>query len=222
MLTLITRLLSTRTPERGHVLPDNSFRKEVQAVEPGALIIGNRVYVQGLSAAGRLFVFNREQIQFLWALQKMKEPTAAAFSINQSEEWATKFMNSKKFKEYVAHKMDEFSIKNGLTVEWWYSFGKQLTEGKTTKWEARCGKCDERRTLLPYEAESFRDDNSDISVACSCGNKMYVQEQNVDFKPTREMVEGWKELGSRLIPKIERIHHQYENVEISFESEESK
>jgi len=40
----------------------------------------------------------------------------------------------------------------------------------------------------------------------------------VDFKPSREQVQGWVELGARLIPKIERVHHQFEKTEIVFES----
>jgi hypothetical protein len=201
---------------------DPSFRKEVTAVEPGALIVGNRVYVQGLSASGRLFVFKREQIQFLWSLQKMKSVQAAALSINQSEEWAERFMNSKKFREYVAHKMDEFSVKNGLTVEWWYQFGKQLTEGKKTVWHAKCVACEGERDLLSYEVESKRNDEMEFEVLCSCGNPMTIKEMVTEMKPTREQVEGWKELGSRLIPKVERVHHQFENVEISFESDSEK
>lgn len=203
-------------------MTDPSFRKEVNQVEPGALIIGNKVFVQGLSASGRLFVFNREQIQFLWALQKMKEPSVAALSINRDEEWAERFMNSKKFKQYVAHKMDEFSVKNGLTVEWWYQFGKTLTEGKRVYWRATCGSCAATRELLGYEIEALRNDDMDLVVECSCGASMLVKECVEEMKPTREQVEGWKELGSRLIPKIERVHHQFENVEISFESEEAK
>lgn len=198
-----------------------SFRREVNQVEPGALVIGNRAYVQGLGASGRLFVFNREQIQFLWALQKMKEPTAAALSINRDQQWADKFLKSRKFQAYVAHKMEELSVKNGLTIDWWYEFGKQLTEGKKTHWNLNCPNCGEVRKLLTYEMESLRSDDMEVKVSCTCGADMKCECVTQDFKPTREQVEGWKELGSRLIPKIERVHHQYENIEISFESEES-
>jgi hypothetical protein len=200
---------------------DSSFRNEVQNVEPGALIIGNQVFVQALSASGRMFVFTRKQIQFLWALQKMKNVDAAAISINEEPDWATRFMASRKFKDYVVHKMEEMSVRNGLTVEWWYQFGKTLTEGKEVWYEGECEHCHESVKMLPYEAESCRDDDGSFNPLCrKCSAPLTLTEKEEEFKPTREQVEGWKELGSRLIPKIERVHHQFENVEIEFQSTE--
>ncbi len=198
-----------------------SFRREVQAIEPGALIIGKQVYVPGLSASGKLFVFSRKQVQFLWALQKMKEVSVAALSINESEEWASRFIVSPKFKSYVAHKMEEFSVKNGLTIEWWYQFGKTLAEGKQTTFEGTCNHCGTAVMMLPYEAESCRDDEGSLKAVCTnCSAPLDLVEKTKEFRPSREQVEGWKELGSRLIPKVERVHHQFENVQIEFQSEE--
>jgi hypothetical protein len=71
--------------------------------------------------------------------------------------------------------------------------------------------------------ESFRKDDMTLEVPCPvCYKPMLAQEMKEEFKPSREQVVSWQELGSRLIPKIERVHHQFENVNIQFESEEAQ
>jgi len=71
-----------------------------------------------------------------------------------------------------------------------------------------------------YEAETYRDDDDRLRASCyGCYKPVELKYILEEFKPTREQVEGWKELGSRLIPKIERVHHQFEKSEYIFEEE---
>lgn len=187
-----------------------------------SLSVGGEVLSVGFQVGGRMYVFTPRQTQFLMALQKLKSVVAASLSVDKPEEWGQAFLKSAKFHRYVSAKMQEFSAKNGMTVEWWYQFGQWAAEGKKTRWEAACAKCQEKQELTAWELESRRNDDLSVEMACtSCGGMMAVQEIVEPFVPSREQVVAWQELGQRLIPKIERVHHQFENVSIEFQSEEA-
>lgn len=178
------------------------------------------MFVAALYAGGKPFVFTRTQMEFLLALQKMKNLEASAMSVGKEEGWAKGFLASKKFKAYLTSKMLEFSIRNGMTIEWWYTFGKWLTEGYRELYRVKCHYCEYEGDMNTYEVEQYRQDDMTFAVPCpACYKSVVVEHEKEVFKPTREQVEGWKELGSRLIPKVERVHHQFENTEIVFESQ---
>jgi len=189
-----------------------------------ALIVGGETKVVGMAVAGRLFVFTPAQMNFLLNLQKMKNVTAASLSVDKTEEWGQSFLKSRKFREYLNCKMQEFSVKNGLTVEWWYQFGKWVSDGFKEYYRVVCSGCGYQGTMNVYEVEAARFDDMTIKdVTCpACYKPMVVELVKEKFEPSREQVEGWKELGARLIPKVDRVHHQFENVDIRFESEEAQ
>ena len=158
-------------------------------------------------------------MEFLWALQQMKAVSAAAIAVGKDEPWATKFLQSRKFRSFRNAKILESSIKNGLTIEWWYEFGKNLTEGEKVRWLGNCVTCADVFEFNAYEVEEQRTDDMAVALPCPvCSSPLSLKQDVVPFKPTREQVEGWKELGSRLTPKIERVHHQFSNEEIVFEN----
>ena len=185
-----------------------------------ALIIGGETKVVGLAVAGKLFVFTPMQMNFLLNLQKLKNVTAAALGAGKDETWGQNFLRSRKFREYISCKMQEYSVKNGLTVEWWYGFGKWLADGYREFYKVLCAGCGYSGTMNVYEVEAGRsDDMLTVEVGCpACFKPMAAEFVREEFKATREQVEGWKAIGDRLIPKTERIHHSYDNVEIKFES----
>ena len=187
-----------------------------------SLTIGGETKVMGLGVAGRLFVFNPGQMNFLLNLQKMKNVAAAALSVGRTEEWGTNFLRSRKFKEYISCKMQEFSVRNGLTVEWWYQFGKWAADGVKEFYQAHCPGCGWDAEMNVYEVESQRQDDMNVAVECPacCFKPVSASKKTEEFKPSREQIGAWQELGARLIPKVERVHHQFENVDIKFESEE--
>lgn len=186
-----------------------------------ALIIGGEVKTVGLAVAGKLFVFSPSQMNFLLALQRLKNVLPAAMAVDKTEEWAQSFLKSRKFRDYINSKMQEFSVKNGLTVEWWYQFGKNLSDGFKEFYRVNCGYCTYAGTMNTYEVESFRTDEMKLDVSCPCCFKgVEVEHVKDEFKPSREQVEGWKAIGDRLIPKTERVTHSFENVNIEFQSEE--
>jgi len=187
-----------------------------------ALTIGGEVKVVGLAVSGKLFVFSPVQMQFLLSLQRLKEPTAAALAVGKDEAWGQGFLRSRKFRQYLHCKMDEFSVKNGLTVEWWHQFGKWAAEGYKESYQIACAFCTYSGVMSTYEAESFRSDEMQLEIPCpACFKPVHFEHTKEPFLPNREQMEAWKALGDRLIPKVERVHHQFENVNISFESEEA-
>lgn len=185
-----------------------------------ALTVGGEVRTIGMEVANELFVFTPVQMQFLLSLQKLKNTAAAAISVGKDETWGKTFLASKKFRHYLACKMQEFSARNSLTIEWWYQFGKWAADGKKEYYQGHCKECNFSPTLTMYEAETYRTDDMELKVPCTiCSNILDTEKKTEAFQPSREQIESWKEMGARLIPKIERVHHQFENTEIIFQSE---
>lgn len=189
-----------------------------------ALTIGGETKVVGLSVGGQLFVFTPNQQNFLLNLQKLKNVTAAALSVGKDEAWGIKFLASQKFRKYLSLKMKSFSDRNGLDVDWWYQFGRDLTQGYKEAYQLSCPGCKLETEMDIYEVESFRQDDMTLEIPCpACFFKPVSLLKKLEkFEPSREQVEGWKEIGSRLLPKVERVHHQFENVDIVFQNEGDK
>lgn len=185
-----------------------------------ALIIGGEVKTIGLAVAGKLFVFNPTQMNFLINLQKLKNVAASAISVSKTEDWAQTFLRSRKFREYIACKMQEFSVKSGLTVEWWYQFGKWSTDGYREFYRVVCGYCGFKAEMNAYEVEQYRSDEMGLDVPClACFKKVESVELVRDiFKPNREQMVAWQAMGDRIIPKVERVSHSFTNDEIVFEN----
>ena len=187
-----------------------------------SLTVGDRTFVPSFLADGKSFCFSDNQIQFLLAHQKTKNLEMAAQICGKDADWAKRFIGSKKFRQYVASKMNEFSVKNGLTVEWWYQFGKAVMDGKVERFGYECKECGFSGAFNSYEVESSRDDEMVMHVECqACYKPVVPMLQREAVIVTREQMEAWKEIGQRIIPKIERVHHQFEKSEFVFESEES-
>lgn len=183
-----------------------------------ALTIGGEIKVVAQAVGGKLFVFTPAQQQFLVTLQKLKNVTAAALSIGKTEEWGQSFLSSQKFRKYLNLKMKSFSDRNGMDVDWWYAFGKNLTDGFREFYSISCSYCQHVGEMDTYEAESFRTDDMKLDVQCpACYKPVDATLKSEPFRPSREQVEGWKTLGDRIIPKVERVHHQFESCDIIFE-----
>lgn len=185
-----------------------------------ALIVGGEVKTVGLAVAGQLFVFSPSQMNFLLNLQKLKSVTAAAISVDRTEEWGKKFLASRKFREYFNAKMEEFSIKNGLTAEYLIRWGKEAMEGKREWHEGLCV-CGYVSRFNNYEFAEGQNDDLVVGVKCkACFEPIDIQYKSEAFKPDRQQMVAYQELKATIIPKIERTHHTYENISIEFESSE--
>lgn len=200
-------------------MSDGMDRRELRQYDPYAIILGSKVYSPALTAGGRPMVFTQEQMAFLIALQKMQSVAAAAISVGKPAEWAEKFLSSPKFTRYVNQKMEQHSAKSGMTVEAWFQFGKWVMDGKRIFYRGLCAFCQQGSEFTQYEIEASRDDDGNLHVKCPiCFQPVDVDEQSEPFRPSREQIEVWKECGSRIIPKVERVHHEFEKTEFTFET----
>ena len=186
-----------------------------------ALKLGNEIYPRAFYASGKAYVFSQPQLVFLSTLEKTHDLQASAHQAKWDLEQAKRFLSSRKFRSFRNGKMHEFSIRQGVTVEWWYEFGKNLTEGKRTFFEGECTICKTKHEFNEYEVESSKDDNLEVHMQCpNCLQEIIVNQREEEFFPSREQVEGWKEFGSRLIPKVERVQHEFSDENFKFVSEE--
>lgn len=188
--------------------------------ETNALVLGNLVFYPALFAGDKPFVFSPIQNSFLQSLQKLKNLHAAALNVGKDDEWAETFIKSRKFVKFRNAVLQATSLRNGVTLDWWYEFGHDVAQGYRQSWQGDCKKCNQSSEWTMYELESLRDDDLMIRASCPfCFEPIEIKEQRDKFEPTREQVVVWQEFGNRLIPKIERVHHQFEKSEIVFESE---
>jgi len=187
-----------------------------------ALSVGGEVLCYGFQVGEETFAFTPRQTQFLVALQKMQNVGAAAIAVGKDEAWGQGFLKSPKFRRYIAAKMEQFSEKNSLTVDWWYQFGKWAAEGERSYYVATCRICKKETKHSVWEVETARQDDMLLSLPCpDCGKPLELEKKSIKFAPTRQQIGAWAELGARLIPKVERVQHQFERSEIIFETGEA-
>lgn len=190
---------------------------------PSALVIGNDVFFQAIFAGDKPFVFKRKQMEFLYALKQMKNIDVAAMSVGETEEWARNFLSSRKFKTFRDAKIEESGIQNSLSPQWWNQWGKWCANGKRDFYQGRCTVCIKDYEWTEYQAEANRNDDLQFQAECPvCFSPVQLEKKSEAFKPTREQVEAWKELGQRIVGKIERVNNPFEYETFVFESSEEQ
>lgn len=207
----------TRAHSRDSFVSDQLQPKQI----PSALVIGNDVFFQAIFAGDKPFVFKRKQMEFLYALKQMKNIDVAAMSVGETEQWARNFLTSRKFKNFRDLKIEESGIQNSLSPQWWNQWGKWCANGKREYYLGECKICEANYEFTEYQIESLRDDDLRIEATCPvCSTAITVEKRTELFKPTREQVEAWKELGQRIVGKIERVNNPFEYDTFVFESSE--
>lgn len=205
--------------------PEN--KKMVQALQDEsahALIIGNDVIYPPLQVGGKPYHFNAVQNRFLYALQMYKGniPKACEF-VQKDEEWGTKFIGSRKFREFRNAKIAMMAVRNGDLVDWWWEYGTAGATGYREWSEAYCGLCKEKNVYRQTEVEMARADDMTLHISCKVClqpiDAVDVQLKKEEFKPTREQVQFWSEIGNRVSPKIERVHHEFSAEKFVFVTE---
>ena len=191
-----------------------------KADEVLALVVGEDIKPLGLTANFQTFVFTPIQMNFIKNLEKLKSIPAACISVGWHEQTGRAFLNSRKFQKYLGCRMQAISTKAAMGAEAWWQVCADITNGFKKKLLANCVICKTVEEITPYEYELSRHDDLNHDYRCPvCGVEATVEEQITEFKPSREQVEGWKEWGARITPKIERTHHTFENTEIVFSPE---
>lgn len=191
--------------------------------ETKAVVIGTEVCYAPLSVGGKSFHFDAYQIRFLWNLQRFKgNIEKSCDAISKSLEWANKFLTSRKFREFRNSKLASLSVTNGDLVEWWWQFGLDGAKGKKEWYEGVCQLCDESNVFTVTEAEMFRQDDMSLRATCKiCLQPILIELHEEAFKPSREQVQFWSELGNRKVPKIERVQHEFSSETYNFISDET-
>jgi hypothetical protein len=79
--------------------------------------------------------------------------------------------------------------------------------------------CKEKNLYKTTEIEMARNDDMAIHAMCKvCLQPIDVEYKKEQFVPTREQVQFWQEIGNRVSPKIERVHHQFTSETFIFNS----
>lgn len=196
-----------------------------QLQEPGfkALVIGDQIIFPPMQVGEKAFHFNHVQIGFLYGMQKHRgDIEKAAMSVNKPFEWGQKFIASRKFKAFRNAKLAAMSVQNGDLVNWWWKYGLDGAKGYREWYEGICHLCHEKNEFDVSEIEMCRTDEMTLDVKCKvCLQPMEVEQKKEVLGRSREQVQFWSELGNRLAPKIERIHHEFTSEKFSFVSDDA-
>lgn len=196
---------------------DRDLAKEI-AGEDKALIIGDVIMYPPMVVGDKSFHFNALQVRFLSAVQRYKgDLEKACQEVVQPTEWARKFIGSRKFRAFRNAKLAAASARNGDLADWWWETGLAGAKGVREWYEGQCSSCHEDNVFTTAEAEMMRDDDMKIKATCKiCFQDIQVERKEEEFKPSREQVQFWSELGNRLAPKIERVQHQFSEEKFVF------
>lgn len=188
-----------------------------------AIRIGTTVVYPPLMVGGRAFQFDAWQNGFLFALQKFNgDLEKACATVGKPLEWAEKFMSTRKFREFRNAKLNNNAVSTGALFEEWRDTGVAGMRGYWEWYEGSCQLCHEQNRFSIIEAESFRQDDMNFKAACKiCFQPVAIEHKREDFKPTREQVQFWSEIGARVSPKIERVHHEFSKENFIFETEDA-
>lgn len=185
--------------------------------------IGDNVLYPPVMVGGRAFQFDAWQNGFLFRLQQYNgDMEKAAHSIGKTVEWAQKFISTRKFREFRNAKLQTMAIRAGNLVDWWWEMGLSGAKGFVEWYQGTCQLCHEENKFTDVEAETFRTDDMAFKAACRvCMQPITLEHHKEDFKPSREQVQFWSEIGQRVSPKIERVQHEFSTETFSFQTEDA-
>lgn len=186
-----------------------------------AIRIGDQVLYPPVMVGGKAFQFDPWQNGFLFALAKNQgDMVAACRFINKPLEWAQKFISTRKFREFRNAKLQAMSVRAGNILDWWWEMGLAGAKGYVEWYVGSCVLCHEENKFSMTEAESFRQDDMSLKANCKvCLQPIVIEHKQEDFKPSREQVQFWSELGNRVSPKIERVQHEFSSETFQFEAD---
>jgi len=201
---------------------DEKSLLDIAAGDSRAIRIGDTFTYPPVMVGGKSFQFDPWQNGFLFALTKFNgDMSAACRFIGKPVEWAQKFISTRKFREFRNAKLQAMAIRAGNVVDWWWEMGLNGAKGYVERYDGVCSLCHENNRYTVAEAETFRTDDFLFKATCKvCLQGVELVYQKEDFKPTREQVQFWSEIGNRVSPKIERVQHEFSNETFTFATEE--
>lgn len=185
-----------------------------------SLVLGNKIFVRAILARGKPFIFSPKQASFLITLQELKNLSASAIAVGETEDWADRFLTSKKFVLFRNLKLEEAKVKAGINTDMLMQYAQWNLEGKKIWWDAFCAKCTYKDEWAEYQVEAFRTDDYELKPQCPvCFEAVVLERREMPFAMSREQLDHWKELAARFWPKVERVSHSFSKEEMVFETD---
>jgi hypothetical protein len=184
--------------------------KDLATDSARGLVIGDRTYFAPINQDDKPFYFNQLQTRFLFFLQKFEgKVEKACAAVDQPVEWAGKFFSSRKWRQYRDHLLATASVRNGSMRNWWWQMAIDGAKGYREWYEYECALCHEKAELTPAMASMYQNDDMKFEAQCQlCQTKVDLVYKQEPFKPSREQVQFFSEIGSRIEPKVERRIHE--------------
>lgn len=196
--------------------------KELESECGKGFWIGNQIHFAPIHLNGKFFSFSPEQTMFLHFLKKYEGSIEkASFGVGWTMEKVEKFFSCRKWREYKEMLLAKAATRNGDLVDFWWDFMLDGARGFTEHFAGSCSLCHQDYKLKPAQAELYRDDNMDLKFNCMiCKSPVPLEHLKEDFKPSREQVQCASEIGQRVEPKRERVHHSFSEETFVFTSGE--
>lgn len=178
--------------------------------------LGSSTFV--LSSQGTPLAFRPQEKRFLTAFDETHDLAKACEQIGKPVEWGMAFFNRPKVHEWLTLVASQAAAKNGMTVQWWFSMMLSVVNGRQMWWEGECGTCKVKlKTFLePDDAKGVP------SMSClTCGSTVLMNTIEKPLRLDRQQMTALQELGARIVPKIERISHEFSDDTFVFKSQES-
>jgi len=190
--------------------------------------VNGKYLMPSVRVAGQYVSFREDQLRFMHKLtQNPSDIAAAEKAAGWEKGHSQKFFKTERWARYVEKIMALQSVQNGDIKSEWWGFMLDGMQGKKERYLGQCAACQKKYDLHAAVAESYRTDAGDLEMACrQCGGAVALERKEEIFKPSREQVACAVEVGARVEPKAERIHHSFSEEKFSFvldgEAEEAK
>jgi hypothetical protein len=179
---------------------------------------GDEVIYPPLVVGGKSYRFDAPRIRFIYAMQKTKgdlEDSCRMSGVTRS--FADKFIASRKWRSYRNTKIAIVKARHGDLIDEWWQTGIEGMRGFKAWYEGHCLICSVLNVFTENEAEAFRQDDMTFSATCSnCMQSLAIELKREDVRPSREQVQFWDGIGNRLVPKIERVQHEFSSETFKF------
>ncbi|MCI0563172.1 MAG: hypothetical protein MN733_32235 [Nitrososphaera sp.] len=176
-----------------------------------------------LQVGDAAFHFDAVQIRFIYFYQKFGGDLRKACSaVFKDVPWGEAFIQSKKYKRFMRKTLAlEGANRGALAKEWWET-GLAGMRGFREFYVGTCPTCKEENRLTAMEYAMMQDDNLVAHPKCEvCLQPMKLSREMEPYKPTREMVQHWDGIGARVVPKVERVQHEFTDEKFRFETDDS-
>lgn len=202
---------------------DKADKDLARTLSPDAIIIGDRIEYPPLVVGDRTYKFDAFQIRYIAALEKFQGDIVQACNwVGKSLDWANDFLASKKFMSFKRKKLALASARNGSLADFWWREVLDGAKGYKEWYVGLCELCHEENIYSVPEAEMTRQDDMTFKASCYiCLQPVKLEHQQKPFSPTREQVQCLQMIGDRKVPKIERIHHEFNTENFNFECDDS-